>query len=87
MYAIRSYYAVAYLAERDRLRARLLQALRPVRDLERILAKVARPGATPRDLAALRDSLEGLPGVAGRATRARQRPRRGTAGPLRNNFV
>ncbi len=56
--------AVSFLADRDRLRAQLRQALRPVRDLERILAKVARPGATPRDLAALRDSLEGLPGVA-----------------------
>ncbi len=56
--------AVAWLADRDRLRARLRQALRPVRDLERILAKVARPGATPRDLAALRDALEALPGIA-----------------------
>jgi DNA mismatch repair protein MutS len=56
--------AVSFLAERDRLRARLRQALRPVRDLERILAKVARPGATPRDLAALRDSLEALPALA-----------------------
>ena len=56
--------AVAFLADRDRLRGRLRQALRPVRDLERILAKVARPGATPRDLAGLRDSLEALPGVA-----------------------
>jgi DNA mismatch repair protein MutS len=55
---------VAFLAERDRLRGRLRQALRPVRDLERILAKAARPSASPRDLAALRDSLEALPGVA-----------------------
>jgi DNA mismatch repair protein MutS len=55
--------AVAYLAERDRSRRRLRQALRPVRDLERILAKVARPGATPRDLVALRASLEALPAV------------------------
>ncbi len=54
---------VAYLAERDRPRARLREALRPVRDLERLLAKAARPGATPRDLATLRDSLEALPGV------------------------
>jgi DNA mismatch repair protein MutS len=56
--------AVAWLAEADRLRARLRQALRPVRDLERILAKVARPNATPRDLAALRGSLEALAGVS-----------------------
>ena len=42
---------------------RLREALRPVRDLERLFAKVARPTATPRDLAAVRDSLEALPGV------------------------
>jgi DNA mismatch repair protein MutS len=40
------------------------EALRPVRDLERLLAKAARPGATPPDLAALRGSLEALPAVA-----------------------
>jgi DNA mismatch repair protein MutS len=56
--------AVGWLAERDRPRARLDKALRGVRDLERLLARVARPGATPRDLAALRGSLEALPGVA-----------------------
>ena len=33
-----------------------------VRDLERLLAKAARPGATPRDLAALRASLGGAAG-------------------------
>src|SRR5262249_21276678 len=57
--------AVAFLFERDRLRARAREALRPVRDLERLLAKAARPGATPPDLAALRGSLEALPGVVG----------------------
>jgi DNA mismatch repair protein MutS len=56
--------AVAWLVERDRLRTRLRDALRPVRDLERLLAKAARPSAGPRDLAALRGSLEALPGVA-----------------------
>jgi DNA mismatch repair protein MutS len=56
--------AVAALADGDRLRARLRDALRPVRDLARILAKAARPTATLRDLAALRGSLEALPGVA-----------------------
>ena len=55
--------AVASLAERDRPRAGLRDALRPVRDLERLLAKAARPTSTPRDLAALRSSLESLPGV------------------------
>ncbi len=55
--------AVASLAERDRLRAGLRDALKPVRDLERLLSKAARPTSTPRDLAALRASLESLPGV------------------------
>jgi DNA mismatch repair protein MutS len=55
--------AVAFLAERDRLRARARSALGPVRDLERLLAKAARPGATPPDLVALRASLEALPAV------------------------
>jgi DNA mismatch repair protein MutS len=55
--------AVGHLHERDRPRARLREALRPVRDLERLLARSARPGATPRDLAGLRASLEALPAV------------------------
>ena len=54
---------VAWLAERDRARARLRGALAAVRDLERQLAKCARPGAEPRDLAALRASLAALPEV------------------------
>jgi len=54
---------VAWLAERDRVRARLREALRPVRDPERLFARAARPGATPRDLAALRAALAALPAV------------------------
>ncbi len=56
--------AVAWLAERDRLRGRLREALGGVRDLARRLSAVARPGAAPRDLARLRDSLRALPAVA-----------------------
>ncbi|HEY8494160.1 MAG TPA: DNA mismatch repair protein MutS [Myxococcota bacterium] len=56
--------AVAWLAERDRRRAALRERLRPVRDLERGLAKAARPTATPRDLAGLRASLAALPALA-----------------------
>jgi DNA mismatch repair protein MutS len=56
--------AVAWLAERDRLRAQLRERLRAVRDLERLLAKAARPSATPRDLGALRASLAALPALA-----------------------
>ncbi len=55
--------AIRWLVERDRPRARLREALRDVRDLERALAKTARPSATPRDLGALRGSLEALPRV------------------------
>jgi DNA mismatch repair protein MutS len=56
--------AVAYLADRDRLRARLRDALAGVRDLERLLAKALRPSAVPRDLGVLRSSLQALPEVA-----------------------
>jgi DNA mismatch repair protein MutS len=56
--------AVAFLAERDRPRARLRDVLRQVRDLERILAACSRPGAVPRDLGKLRDSIGALPQVA-----------------------
>jgi DNA mismatch repair protein MutS len=55
--------ALAWLAERDRARARLRGALAAVRDLERQLAKCARPSAEPRDLAQLRASLAALPEV------------------------
>ena len=44
-----------------------------MRDLERLLAKAARPTATPRDLAQLRGSLAALPG--GRGARSRRRTR------------
>jgi DNA mismatch repair protein MutS len=55
--------AVAFLVDRDRPRARLRDALREVRDLERMLAKAARPSSVPRDLGSLRASLEALPAV------------------------
>ena len=55
--------AVAYLADRDRTRARLREALREVRDLERLLARAVRPGSVPRDVGQLRSSLEALPAL------------------------
>ncbi|MED5262939.1 MAG: DNA mismatch repair protein MutS [Myxococcota bacterium] len=55
---------VAVLADGDRMRERLRVALSPVRDLERGLARAIRPNATPRDVAALRDSLAAIPGIA-----------------------
>jgi DNA mismatch repair protein MutS len=62
--------ALAWLAERDRLRGRLRGALRDVRDLERLAAKAGRPGATPRDLVALGRSLAALRAVADELGRA-----------------
>ena len=56
--------AVAWLFERDRVRAQLRDRARPVRDLERLLAKTARPNAQPRDLGAIRASLAALPPLA-----------------------
>ena len=55
--------AVGSLADRDRVRARLREALAGVGDLERVLAKCARPGSTPRDVAALGRAVAALPGV------------------------
>jgi DNA mismatch repair protein MutS len=59
--------AVALLVERDRMRGRLRDAMSRVRDLERLLSKAIRPGAVPRDLGALRSSLQALPDVAAAA--------------------
>ncbi len=55
--------AVGLLVERDRMRGRLRDAMKRVRDLERILSKAIRPGAVPRDLGVLRSSLQALPDV------------------------
>jgi DNA mismatch repair protein MutS len=55
--------AVEWLAAGDRMRGDLRDALAGVRDLERLLAKAARPTAVPRDLGALRLSLHALPEV------------------------
>ena len=55
--------AVEWLVERDRVRGRLRDAMTKVRDLERLLAKASRPGAVPRDLGLLRNSLQALPDV------------------------
>ncbi len=55
--------AVARLVGKDRIRSRLREAMKPVRDLDRLLSKATRPGAVPRDLGALRGSLAALPDV------------------------
>ena len=62
--------AVEVLTESDRLRRQLREDMRPVRDLERLLHKAGRPTATPRDLVALRSSLEALPSLESRLAEA-----------------
>ncbi|MBW2271693.1 MAG: DNA mismatch repair protein MutS [Deltaproteobacteria bacterium] len=74
--------AVAYLAERDRPRAQLREALRAVRDLERILTKAIRPTAVPRDLGQLRSSLLALPAVCAALEEARGRAGEGESALL-----
>ena len=59
--------AVAMLVERDRVRSRLREAMGQIRDLDRLLSKATRPGAVPRDLGALRSSLQALPEVVAAA--------------------
>ncbi len=54
---------VEFFADNDRGRAKVRDALKQVRDLERMLAKAGRPSATPRELGALRTSLLALPSV------------------------
>jgi DNA mismatch repair protein MutS len=56
--------AVALLAEQGRLRSRLRDALDGVRDMERLAARAAAGRANPRELGALRDSMQRIPAVA-----------------------
>jgi len=56
------YGAIANLLENDAYRA-LREALRPIGDIERILARVALRSARPRDLTGLRLSLAAIPGL------------------------
>ncbi len=51
--------AVEYLFERALTRAKLIQALAKIGDLERLANRVIMRAATPRDLAALKESLRG----------------------------
>jgi DNA mismatch repair protein MutS len=57
--------AVETLLEDGRGRARLREALDGVRDLERLAGRAALGRATPREMGALRDSIQRLPDVAG----------------------
>ncbi|WP_018290536.1 DNA mismatch repair protein MutS [Verrucomicrobium sp. 3C] len=52
--------AVADWAERDRSRRSLREILPGIRDLERLLARVAQGSASPREIGAIKDSLKPL---------------------------
>ncbi|WP_075074243.1 DNA mismatch repair protein MutS [Longilinea arvoryzae] len=54
---------VAYLVTQGLLRAELRTALRPLGDLERLINRVISGHAGPRDLTAIRATLQHLPGV------------------------
>lgn len=56
--------AVEFFVDRTAVRRDLRRRLAEVADLERIAGRVAYGNASPRDLAALRRSLEALPGLA-----------------------
>ena len=60
--------AVEILLNDSRGRERLREALDGVRDLERLAGRAALGRATPRELGALRDSIQRLPDVAGAHT-------------------
>jgi DNA mismatch repair protein MutS len=67
--------AVAVLAAAGIARAQLREALDGVRDLERLSGKIAAARATPRETAALGDSLRRLPTVKDALRRAGTAPR------------
>ncbi len=55
--------AVHFLVEDGLLRAELRAALKPLNDLERLANRVVSGHATPRDLVAMRATLQALPGI------------------------
>ncbi len=70
--------APAIMQSRRLLKIRAIQqlarSLRPIGDLERILARVALRSARPRDLAQLRNALGALPALRDRCSRMRGLP-------------
>jgi DNA mismatch repair protein MutS len=55
---------VAYFFDNGMTRAEIRAALKPLADLERLVNRVIAGHAQPRDLVAMRSTLEGLPAVA-----------------------
>ncbi|MDE2944424.1 MAG: DNA mismatch repair protein MutS [Gemmatimonadota bacterium] len=74
--------AVQELVERAEARERIRSALRPIRDLERLAARVSTGRAAPRELLGLGLSLDALPGLAA----ALERLEAGRLAELRSGF-
>ena len=74
--------AVQELVERAEARERIRSALRPIRDLERLAARVSTGRAAPRELLGLGLSLDALPGLA----TALERLEAGRLAELRSGF-
>ena len=55
--------AVADLVEQSNARVRLRDALKAIADLERLVGRLSLGTVTPRELLAMRRSIEGLPGI------------------------
>ena len=55
--------AVADLVEQSNARVRLREALKAIADLERLVGRLSLGTVTPRELLAMRRSIEGLPGI------------------------
>jgi DNA mismatch repair protein MutS len=54
---------VAFFYERGMVRAEIRAALKPLADVERLINRVVAGHAQPRDLVAMRETLERLPGI------------------------
>ncbi len=78
--------AVTVAFEDGRGRARVREALEGVRDLERLAGRAAAGRATPRELGALRDSLQRLPDVLSGLTGLAHRDRSTALGEIAEQF-
>jgi DNA mismatch repair protein MutS len=78
--------AVTVAFEDGRGRARVREALEGVRDLERLAGRAAAGRATPRELGALRDSLQRLPDVLSGLTGLARRDRSTALGEIEEQF-
>ncbi|HZM26818.1 MAG TPA: DNA mismatch repair protein MutS [Gemmatimonadales bacterium] len=78
--------AVETMVQDNRGRGRLREALEGVRDLERLAGRAAAARATPRELAALRDSFRRLPDVLESLVTLSGRDRSAALGEVESRF-